>query len=120
MQQIAADKTNAGVCDGARKLIIYGAGKDVVIALKKRYTGYNTVSPKDMIQHIRDKISVKLTMLEKDRFKRKGHQHPWDTTKSIAIYWKHLKDHDIKLANRSITISEQEKVVVATARMWER
>ena len=64
-----------------------------------------------MVQHIREKTCVKLTMLEKDKFKRKGHEQAWDTTKSIAIYWKHLDDHDTKLANRGIFTSEQEKGV---------
>ena len=94
-------------------------GEDAVIVPKKRYTGYSTVSPKDMIRYIREKTRVKLTMLEKDKFKHKGHEQAWDTIKSITIYWKHLDDHDTKLANRGISTSKQEKVVMTTARMWE-
>ena len=108
-----------GVCDGARQLIMYGAGEDAVVALKKKYTGYNTVSPKEMIQHLREKTCVKMTMLEKDRFKRKGYEKEWDMTKNIAIYWKHLDDHFDKCQNRGITTSEHEKVVAGVARMWE-
>ena len=75
---------HSGVCDGARELIIYGAGEDAVIALKKRFTGYSTVTPKEMIKHLRDKTCIKMTMLEKDKFKRQGYEQAWDVTKSTT------------------------------------
>ncbi len=65
---------HAGVCDGARELIVYGAGEDAVVALKKRFTGYSTVTPRQMISHLRDKTCTKMTMLEKDKFKREGYE----------------------------------------------
>ena len=72
-----------------------------------------------MFTHLRDKTCTKMTMLEKDRFKRQGYEAEWDTTKNIALYWKALDNHTIRLKSRSIATSNSEKVTAAVACMWE-
>ena len=111
--------TFGGVCEGTKDLIIYAVGEDAVVSLKQRFVKYGKVSPKQMIKHLRDKTCVKMTTLEKDRFKRQGYEAEWDVTKNIAVYWKLLDDHTIHLKNRKIKTSDEEKVTAAVARMWE-
>ena len=111
--------TFGGVCEGTKDLIIYAVGEDAVVALKERFVKYEKATPKAMIKHLRDKTCVKMTTLEKDRFKRQGYEAEWDTTKNIALYWKALDNHTIRLKSQSIATSNSEKVTAAVARMWE-
>ena len=111
--------TFCGVSVGAKELIIYAVGEEAVIALKARFIKYAKITPQQMIKHLRDKTCIKMTTLEKDRFKRQGYEAQWDVTKNIELYWKALDQHTIRLASRGITTSEDEKVTAAVARMWE-
>ena len=111
--------TFTGVSVGAKELIIYAVGEEAVIALKARFIKYAKITPQQMIKHLRDKTCIKMTTLEKDRFKRQGYEAQWDVTKNIVLYWKALDQHTIRLASRGITTSDDEKVTAAVARMWE-
>ena len=111
-------ETYTGVCEGVKELILYGAGEEAVMALKKRYIGYGGVTPKAMITYLREKACVKMTTLEKYNFKAEGYKAPWDTSKPIATYFKYLDEFYIKLTTRGIDTTLVEKATAAVAQMW--
>ena len=51
-------ETFNGACTGEKELIIYGVGEDAVVTIKQRYVGYRGVTPKKIMQHIRDKMCI--------------------------------------------------------------
>ena len=108
-----------GVCQGAKELIIYGAGEDAVIALKKKYIKYGGVTPKEMLAHLREKTAIKMTMREKNDFKRDGYSQQWDTNSHITTYFTSLDNFHKKLTARSITTSNDKKVLAAVGQMYE-
>ena len=108
-----------GACAGARELIIYGAGEDAVIPLKRKFTNYATVTPYEMIEHLRKKSCIKMTMLEKHIYRQQGYEQPWDTTQNIAVYFQYLETFTDKLQKRGISTTEEDMVVAAVARFWE-
>ena len=112
-------ETHTGVCVGSCELIIYGAGEDAVIALRKKYIGYAGISPKAMFKYLREKTCVKMTTLEKYRFRTDGYKQAWDTTKPLTTYFKYLDEFHIKLTARAIETTENEKATAAVAQMWE-
>ena len=111
--------THDGVKQGLIDLIIYAVGEDAVVTLKQRFVKYLKTSPKQMMEHLRKKTCIKMTTLEKDRYKTSGYSAQWDTTRNIALYWKSLDEHTVRLKARNIATSEAEKVTAAVARMWE-
>ena len=108
-----------GVAEACRDLTKYAVGDSAVAPLKKRYVKYGRCSPQAMMKHLRDKSCVKMTTMEKDTFKRSKYLTKWDTTEFITDYWKHLDELTTKLGERNIATSEEKKVMVAVARMWE-
>ena len=69
-RKLTALETFNGSCIGAKDLIIYGVGEDAVVAIKKRYFGYRGVTPKKIMQHIRDNTCINITTLEKSNEKQ--------------------------------------------------
>ena len=111
--------THEGVKQGLIDLIIYAVGEDAVVALKQRFVKYLKTSPKQMIEHLRKKTCIKMTTLEKDKYKTSGYSAQWDTSRNITLYWKSLDEHTVRLKARNIATSEAEKVTAAVACMWE-
>ena len=73
-----------------------------------------------MITHLRDHVCIKMTTLEKDAYKRKGHHlKPWDTTVNVTTYFKYLEDFRISLAARRIANSYDNMIMACVARMFE-
>ena len=65
--------THEGVKLGLIDLIIYAVGEDAVVTLKQRFVKYLKTSPKQMIEHLRKKTCIKMTTLEKDKYKTSGY-----------------------------------------------
>ena len=72
-----------------------------------------------MIVHLREKVCLKLTEPKKDDFKRIGYQKPWDFTQNILTYFKYIDDFQDRLDTRVIPTTKSEKIMVATARMYQ-
>ena len=64
-RKLASLETFNGTFEGAKDLIIYGVGEDSVVEINQRYVVYGGVTPKKMMQHIRDKTCIKMTRLDK-------------------------------------------------------
>ena len=52
-------------------------------------------------------------------FTRSKYLTKWNTTECITNYWNHLDKLATKLEERNIATSDEEKGMVAVARMWE-
>ena len=117
--QLTTLKTFNCACAGAKDLIIYGVGEDSVVTINQQYVGYWCMTPKQIMQHVRNKTCIKMTTLEKDTFKKDGYSTPWYTTTDVNIYWKYLDNLTKKLDTRDIATSDNEKFRVSVAQMWE-
>ena len=53
-----------GVCARAKYLIIYGVGEYYVVTIKQRCVGYGVTTPKQIMQHVREKTFIKITTLD--------------------------------------------------------
>ena len=69
-RKLASLETFNGTFEGAKDLIIYGVGEYSVVEINQQYVVYGGVTPKKMMQHIRDKTCIKMTMLDKSNFKK--------------------------------------------------
>ena len=73
-----------------------------------------------MMKHLRDKSCVKMNTIKKMyTFTRSKYLTKWNTTECITNYWNHLDKLATKLEERNIATSDEEKGMVAVARMWE-
>ena len=77
------------------------------------------VTPKQMVQHIREKKCIKMTTLDKANFNKDGYNTPWDNTTDINICWKYIGDLTKQLNTRDIATSDDEMFRIAVAQMWE-
>ena len=59
-----------GVAEAFWDLIIYAVRDSAVAPLKERYGKYERCFPQAMMKHLRDKLCVKMTTMEKDTFKQ--------------------------------------------------
>jgi len=108
-----------GVVEGLKTLIVYTAGQETLDPLEERYIGFANSSPHEMIKFLHDTAAVQMTALDKDNFKRQGFSKKWDTTKHLSYYIKYISDFVEKLETRDINTSNEGKLVVAVARMYE-
>ena len=88
------------VAEACQDLIIYAVEYSTVAPLKERYVKYGRCSPQAMMKQLRDKSCVKMTTMEKDKFKRSKYITKWDKTECITNYLKHLDKLTTKLEER--------------------
>ena len=111
-------KVYAGVGTGANKLILYAVGEEQLAPLRKRYVGFAGQTPQAMMKFLREKVCLKLTTAEKERYKQEGYAQPWDPTKNITTYFKYLEDFKTKLKDRNINTTDKDMVMAAFARFF--
>jgi hypothetical protein len=73
-----------------------------------------------MIDHLRLKMVIQMTMAQKHKYRTTGYNNPWDATTSItAYYFMQLDRFQVSLGNHGIATSEEEKMMAAGAQMWK-
>ncbi len=72
-----------------------------------------------MIQHLCEKMAIKMSTSQKSNYKAKGYGKQWDPTTSIMAYFTSLEMFQTSFADQSIETSIDEMTMVAGARMWE-
>jgi hypothetical protein len=102
-----------------KDLILYAAGNDALAPLKKQYIGFSDSMILSMINHLRQKTAIKMTTVQKNKYKATGYNNPWDPTTSISAYFTQLDQFQVSLCNRSFATSDAEKTMVAVAQMWQ-
>jgi len=108
-----------GAEEAGKELILYAAGDDALAPLKKLYIGFGDTSVLQMIDHLRQKMAIKMTTAQKHEYKTTGYNNPWDPTTSITAYFVQLDRFQVQLGDRGITTSDEEKTMAAGAQMWK-
>jgi hypothetical protein len=103
-----------------KDLILYAAGNDALAPLKKQYIGFGHSTVLSMINHLCQKTAIKMTTVQKHKYKVTSYNSPWDPTTSITAYFTQLDRFQVSLGNRGIATSDAEKTMVAGAQMWQR
>jgi hypothetical protein len=70
-----------------------------------------------MIQHLCEKMAIKITTSQKFEYKAEGYGKQWDPTTSITAYFIGLDKFQTSLADRGIVTSIKEMTMVVGARM---
>ncbi len=86
---------------------------------KKIYIGFGDSMVLKMINHLRLKMAIKMTMTQKHEYKTMGYNNPWDPTMSITAYFTQLDCFQVSLGDCSIATSKAKKTMVAGAQMWQ-
>jgi hypothetical protein len=108
-----------GIEEAGKELILYAVGNDALAPLKKQYIGFGDSSILSMLDHLRQKTPIKMTMAQKHVYKTNGYNTPWDPTTSITAYFTNLDRFQISLGDRGIKTSDEEKAMAAGAQMWQ-
>jgi hypothetical protein len=108
-----------GAQEAGKELLLYGIGDDALAPLKKQYINYGDGTIHSMIQHIWEKMAIKMTISQKFEYKAEGSGKQCDPRTSITAYFTGLNKFRTSLADRSIATSIKEMTMVAGARMWE-
>ena len=108
-----------GIRTGTKEFIKYAVGDDTLAPLKKRSIEFGDETPQTIIVHLRDKVCLKLTAPEKYNLKRIRYQKRWDATQNILTYFKYLDNFQDRLDTRVIPTTKSEKIMAATARMYQ-
>jgi hypothetical protein len=108
-----------GAQEAGKALLLYGVGADALAPMKKQYINFGNATIHLMILHLQEKTAIKMTNLQKLKYKTEGYKMPWDPTMSITAYFTGLKKFKNSLADRGILTSVKEMTMAAGARMWE-
>jgi hypothetical protein len=108
-----------GVKEAGRELILYAAGDNALAPLKKQYIGFGYSTVLSMINHLCQKIAIKMMTEQKHEYKATGYNNPWDPTTSITVYFSQLDRFQVSLGNCGIATSDAEKTMTAGAQMWQ-
>ncbi len=87
--------------------------------LKKQYINFGDAIIHTILQHLRKKMGIKMTTLQKYDYKTEGYKKAWDPTMSITAYFTGLDKFQISLVDHGISTSIKEKAMAAGAWMWE-
>jgi hypothetical protein len=106
-----------GTHEAGKELLLYGVGANALTPLKKQYINFGNATIHSMIQHLQEKTAIKMTTLQKYKYKAEGYKTPWDPTTSITAYFTGLKKFKNSLADCGIATSLEEMTMAAGARM---
>jgi hypothetical protein len=108
-----------GAQEVGKELLLYGVSANALALLKKQYINFGDARIHSMILHLQEKTAIKMTSLQKFKYKTEGYKMPWDPTMSITAYFTGLEKFKNFLADRGISTSVKEMTMAAEARMWE-
>ena len=112
-------QTYLGIETGTKDQIHYAVGDDALAPLKKGFIEFGDETPQTIIINLHKKVCIKLTASKKDNFKSMGYQKPLDITQNISTYYKYLDDLQDRIDTRVISTTKSEKIMAATARMYQ-
>jgi hypothetical protein len=72
-----------------------------------------------MINHLPQKTAIKMTTVQKHKYKATGYNNTWDPTTSITAYFTQLDWLQVSFSNWGIATSNSEKTMVVGAQMWQ-
>ncbi len=107
-----------GMEEAGKELILYAVGIDALAPLKKQYIRFGDTRILSMLDHLRQKMAIRMTTAQKYEYKNAGFNAPWDPTTSITAYFTSLNCFQISLGDCSIATSDAKKTMAAGAQMW--
>ncbi len=109
-----------GIKEVGKDLILYAAGNNNALALlKKQYIDSRDSMVLLMIDHLCQKMAIKMTTLQKHKNKATGYKNPWDPTTSITEYFTQLNRFQVSLGNQGIATRNTKKTMATGAQMWQ-
>ncbi len=108
-----------GAQEAGKELLLYGIGDDALALLKNQYINFGNSTIHSMIQHLCEKMAIKMTTSQKFKYKAGGYGKQWDPTTSITAYFTSLNKFQSSFADRGIAPSIKEMTMTAGSRMWE-
>ncbi len=105
--------------EAAKELILYAIGSDALAPLKKQYIGFGNTTVLTMLDYLRLKTAIRMTTVQKHKYKTTGYNTLWNPTTSITAYFMHLDRFQISLGNQGIAMSNDKKTMAAGAQMWQ-
>ncbi len=108
-----------GVEEAGKDLILYATGNDALAPLKIQYISFRDSTVLSMIDHLCQKMAIKMTTVQKHEYKATEYNNPWDPTTSITAYFTQLDRFQVSLCNRGIATSDSEIMMVAGAQVWQ-
>ncbi len=99
-----------GIKESGKDLILYTAGNNALALLKKQYIGFGNLTVLAMIDHLRQKMAIKMTTAQKHKYKAPGYTNPWDPQ---------LDQFQVSLGDCGIATSNAEKTSAAGVQMWQ-
>jgi hypothetical protein len=105
--------------EAGKVLILYAAGDDALALLKMKCNGLRDSTVLSMINHLRLKTAIKMTTVQKHKYKTTGYKIPWDPTTSITGYFTQLNWFQVSLGNCGIATCNTEKTMVAEVQIWQ-
>jgi hypothetical protein len=108
-----------GVEKSGKDLILYAAGNNAMAPLKKEYIGFGDSMVLLMIDHLHQKMAIRMTTVQKQEYKATRYNNPWNPTTNITEYFTQLDWFQVSLGNRGILTSDAEKMMGAGAQMWQ-
>jgi hypothetical protein len=100
-----------------KELILYAVGDDAVAPLKRQYIGFGDTTILAMINHLRLKTAIRMTTMQKYKYKMNGYNTPWDPRMSITAYFMLLDCFQVLLGDCRIATSNKEKTMAVGAQM---
>jgi hypothetical protein len=79
-----------GAQEEGKELLLYDAGGNALVPLKKQYINFGNTTIHSMIAHLWKKTTIKMTTSQKFDYKAEGYGKQWDPRTSITAFFTSL------------------------------
>ncbi len=108
-----------GVKETGKKIILYAVGNNALMPLKKQYISFRDLLVLAMIDPLSLKTAIRMTMVQKHKYKTTGYNNPWNPTTGIPAYLTQLNCLKVSLCDCGTSRSEAENAMKTGAQMWQ-
>ncbi len=98
--------------EAGKDLILYAVGADALAPLKKLYIGFGDTTILTMLNHLHQKMAIKMATAQKYEYKNTGYNAPWDPTTSITTYYTGLDCFHTSLGDQWIIFLDEPTYLV--------
>jgi hypothetical protein len=71
--------------EARKELLLYGVGDDALVLLKKQYINIGNATIHSMIQHLCEKMAIKMTTSQKFEYKAEQYGKQWDPRQASRL-----------------------------------
>ncbi len=106
-----------GFVEAGNDLILYAACNNALAPLKKQCTGVRDLMVHLMINHLCQKMAIRMTTAQKHNYNATRYKNPQDPTTSITAYFTQLDRFQVSSDDHSIATSNAKKTMAAGVQM---